>query len=514
MDEQFKKSYLTQIFPVYIEKLRTVKNKKNSDNLFKIFDKTIFIYRNQELYEESKKISKIYIEAVKNESLRLIRTQKDLSGIEKTTNLIKKILDISSAYLDNVSMDFDEIYKEIAEIYAFKIGDLSSALAYNDKINDKNIKINIHKKIAKIEAKKSASSMKAAKESSKETMLKEKFSIIEQKAQDTLRDQTYEYKQRIGFKRAYFNEILKHINDRNYDSLVKLYRKSMDNMINSKKYFLSSVSFAMICLILIIKNNYDEIYQLIKDIEQSSSNKLLLETFPVILIQYIIEIHEINDEKKFNQALLLMNNLPLFEEEKRLLNEFIKQEFKGKEPETKISKIKKKALRSEDPQDIMKKIELEQSFSKLQQKMIDIKTESNNFLTKRNAMRRRYYDDILNSLENKDFNDAAEKYYILAKNTAKRKDFNTSALSILLYGLSSLSLDVPDEEIKSQIEEYLEILGLNKTLVKDTYEISLILSILKKKQMNITKYDSQIKKMLEILPLFDEEKDSLLLDII
>ena len=73
---------------------------------------------------------------------------------------------------------------------------------------------------------------------------------------------------------------------------------------------------------------------------------------------------------------------------------------------------------------------------------------------------------------------------------------------------------MPDEEIKSQIEEYLEFLGLYKTLVKDTYEISLILSILKKKQMNITKYDSQIKKMLEILPLFDEEKDSLLLDII
>ncbi len=511
LEENFKKSYLIQVFPVYLEKLSIIKNNKNLDDLFEIFDKSIFIYRNQELYEESKKITKIYIEAMKRESLRLIRAHKDLSGIEITTNLIKKILDISSAYLDNVSMNFDEIYKEIAEIYAFKIGDLSSALAYNDKIEDKSIKINIHKKIAKIEAKKSASSMKAAKESSRETLLKEEFSIIEQKAQDALRDQAFEFKQRIGFKRAYFNEILKLINERNYNASVKLYRKSMTSMMNSKKYYLSSVSFAMICLIHIIKNNFDEIYELIKEIEQSSSNKLLLETFPVILIQYIIEIHEINDEKKFNQALLLMNNLPLFEEEKRLLDEFIKQEFKGKEPETKVSQTKKKTLKSENPQDIMKKMELEQQFSKLQQKMIDTKTESNNFLTKRNAMRRRYYDDIITSLENKEYNEAAEKYYILAKETAKRKDFNTSTLSILLYGLSSLSLNIPDEKIESRIEEYLDNLGLNKPLVKDTYEISLILSIIKTKQMNITKYDSQIKKMIEILPLFDEEKKSLLI---
>ncbi|MFX1276395.1 MAG: hypothetical protein ACFFAT_15320 [Promethearchaeota archaeon] len=506
LDENMKKSYLTQVFPVYIEKLKTIKEKQEPESPFKIFENSILIFRNQELYEESKEIVSLYIEVLKKESMNIIREEENEYGIEKATDLIKKILDISSAYLDNITINFDEIYKAISEIYLYKIDDLSSALAYNDKIENKEIKIEIHKKIAKIEAKKSASIMKAARKSTREAMLEERFSIIEQKAEDALRDQENELKQRIGFKRAYFNEPLIYLKIRKFDDAIDLYLESMINLINIKKYYLSSVSFALACLLLIIKGNFDKINRILEEREASSSSKLFFETFPVILIQFLVEIYNFNDKSKFPKALALMKNLPLFEEEKMILDEFVKEEFEGEDMKREEGMIKKSKGKSEKPQDIMEKVELEQIFSKLQQKMVDTRIDSDKILKKRKAMRRRYYDNIINSLETNSFNEAAEEYYNLANNAAKRKDFNTSALSILLYGLSLLKSKRSIIEIEKDIEKYLDTLGLNKTLVRDTFEISLILSIIRVKKKEIFDYDYKIKEMLSILPLFEEEK--------
>ncbi len=505
LSDLIKKRYLTQIFPVYVEKLKMIKENKTYDDINIIFDESILIFRKQELYEESKVIVKIYIDVLQEECLNHLKEEENLSGIQKATSLIKKIIDISSAYLESISINFDEIYKNIAEFYIYSIEDLSSALAYNDQIEDKKIKIEIHKKIAKIEAKKMEYTMKAAKDSSKEAMLKEKFSIIEQKAEDALREQQDELKQRIGFKRAYFDVILSQLKNQNFDEVIVLYKKSMVSLLKINKYYLSGVSFSLACLFLIIKNDYSEIDNILKEMEVSSSNKLFFETFPVILIQYLVEIYQINDELKFKKGISLMKNLPLFDDEKKILHGFLKEEHEDMDIISIENEKKTLDIKTEKYHDKKQRLELEHIFSKLQQKMIDFKAESKSVMEKRKAMKKRYYDDILKLLDKKNFYEASDKYYNLAESSAKRSDLRTSALLILLYGLSSLKSNISTEKIEEIIQDYLSTLGLNKMLVKDTYEISLILSIIEVKKGKLTQYDNHIKDMLNILPLFEEE---------
>ena len=65
--------------------------------------------------------------------------------------------------------------------------------------------------------------------------------------------------------------------------------------------------------------------------------------------------------------------------------------------------------------------------------------------------------------------------------------------------------------VKKNIDEFLNSLGINKKLVKDTFSIMLIMFIIDVKIYSLDKYMPKIKGMLEILPLFEEEEQ--LIDI-
>ena len=109
----------------------------------------------------------------------------------------------------------------------YQIGDLSSAHAYNDKIEKKTLKKELHKKIAKIEASQSAIAAAAAKDSLRGEILVEKLSIIKQKARDALHDRDSELKQRRGFKRVYFKEALEFIKNNEFEKAVEKYKESI-----------------------------------------------------------------------------------------------------------------------------------------------------------------------------------------------------------------------------------------------------------------------------------------------
>jgi len=143
--------------------------------------------------------------------------------------------------------------------------------------------------------------------------------------------------------------------------------------------------------------------------------------------------------------------------------------------------------------------------------MGDIRREKNDFFIKRKAMKRRYYSEILSMLETHKFKEVASKYYDLAIKLTKRKDLRTGALLILLQGLCLLKEEESYTLVKKNIDEFLNSLGVNKKLVKDTFSIMVILFIIDIKVYTLDKYFPKIKGMLEILPLFEEEKQ--LLDI-
>ena len=189
------------------------------------------------LYEESKKISKIFIKVIKAEALKIVQNEEDVSGIKKSTELINKINDIASSYLeqDKEEISFNKIYKKIAEIYIAQ-EDLSSALTYNDKINKKEYKAEVQKQIDKVEIELSKEKMDKVKARDKEENLTERLSILKKKGRDALHDRASELKQRKGLRRAYLQKALNFVEKREFDKAVNQYHDSVIRLNQNKKY--------------------------------------------------------------------------------------------------------------------------------------------------------------------------------------------------------------------------------------------------------------------------------------
>ena len=669
-----QRDYLEQIFHIYKEKLKEIIESGDYTIGESIFEVSNRLFRSQMLYEESKEISKLFIDLIKKEALRIVNQEESLESIKRAENLIKKVNDIASSYLEGEKFTFDKIYKRISEIF-IKLDDLSSALAYSDKIENPEYKREINKRISKIESEKASEKTKRVKESLEGELLKERLSIIKKKARDAAQDKENELKQRKGLKRGYFNEALNLIKSGQLDLAVEKYKEAVLRLNRIKKYNLAGVSLAIVCILLLKQNKLESIIKLIDSLKQElkDSSKLLLETFPAVLVDYIKEIKKIGDEAKFREVLSYFEYLPLFEEEISILYDLL-----GKKADEEIIESKKesditdtvKIIReinqlteniTKEKQDIAKRkmmkrqywntsleylktgdylnasfsyldnvnllaekgflkhsaiglilgclilikekgihiakatfldyikklkrkqidilklpeiqifeklldavedkdnkiiiniiqnfieklilfeeeikylkeffgleeaktesikqlsreekaelskiiIKLDQMFGILQQKFRDIRAESHNIFIKRKAMRRRYYNEILKKLSSGDLKISADDYLTLADSTVKRKDFQTSALMLLIYGLCALKAGIQAEQVKKNINSFLNSLGLNKSVVSDAFYTLLIQFLLEVKINNFNDYIPKIELMLKDMPLFEEEK--------
>ena len=672
LSKRTKKEYLKNKLAIIIKKLNEIVEERDYEENEKIFELFISIIREQMLYEQSKEISEIFIESIKAEGLKIVESGEDKFVIEASLNLIKKATDISLAYMEKPELSFNKIYKRITEIY-ITLDDLSSAHAINDKIDDKWLKAELNKRIENLEAEKSAIITKKAEEFFEREVLKEKLSIIQNKAREALQDKEREFKQRKALKKAYFSNALEHLSIQDFDNAIENYKESINHLIRLKKYNLAGVSLAVLFLLLIKQNKVEDINKIIMRAKTSLSSleKSFTETFPVSLVEYLIDIEKLKDPVVLNESIQLMDNLPLFEEEILLISDILGKSHKMiSEPEDlkkqiiEIEKIKDKinelakSIRKEkkdvarsklmrnqywklaledlsnkkfqvaineysdpipkllekkfykqasislilstflmvktkgaslaksylkdklakhkehdledmpeiqitkellsaldnnvielidlcldllidkltlfDPEILLlesllpekeereeqevkltrkevgeKKllnIEMDQRMAKLLQKMGDTRREQKEFLKKRSVMKKRYYKDVIISLESNSFKKASIQYLELAKAMSKRKDLRTSSLLILLHGLSLLKANEPIKEIKTKVKNFLDSLGLNKQLVEDTFHITLIKIYLDVISHNLDKYLPHIREMLELLPLFEEEK--------
>jgi hypothetical protein len=121
-------------------------------------------------------------------------------------------------------------------------------------------------------------------------------------------------------------------------------------------------------------------------------------------------------------------------------------------------------------------------------------------------MKNRIYTDVMTLLNKNSFKDAGMEYLKLAYTLSKRKKFDNSSLMVLLHGLALLIANQPIAEIRINISSYLSLLGLNKKLLEDTYPIRCIEFLLNVISHNVENYLPVINEILEILPLFEEEK--------
>ncbi len=517
-----KKRYLTRVFPKFIQKLQELRKVEDFTRNEKILENSIRIYRNQMLYDQSKEISLIFIKVIKSEALRILESEGNLSAINKAEMSVKKVLNIASAYLEkeeNVNITFNKIYKKVSEIY-IELNDLHLAQVYNDKIENKEYKTEIHKKIEKLEAEESAVRSKKAIETRKGEVLKEKGSIIEKRAQEAMLYKDNQMRERRGLKRAYFIDGLTHLKNQQYNKAFEVYKSTTNRLSLIKKYDLAGVSLAVAILILMKQNKFGDIKELLNETKAKLSGlgTSFSETFVVTLIEYIIDLKNLQEEQKFKESLKFLESIPLFEEELELLEDYLGVDYQKEE---KLEKVKDKEISKEPVKEILsraevgelskKQMEMDQRFGKIQSKKGDAKKDKERIFKKRKPMRKRYYSPILDLLESQNYEKAANKYLELAHTHSKRKDLEASSLMVNLYGLALLKVGESINVIKNNINDYLNSLGVNKKLVKETFYIMLILFLIDSKLYNFVKYLPKIKEMLEILPLFEEE--NLLIDI-
>ncbi|MFX0034391.1 MAG: hypothetical protein ACFE9I_01970 [Candidatus Hermodarchaeota archaeon] len=499
-----KSKYLTRIFPKYFQKLKDVMDLNDYKWSELVFENSINIYRKEILYDQSKEISLIFIEVIINEALRILDKESDPSGVNKAEELVKKVLNIGSKYLEKEEIKqniFDEINYKIANIY-IKLDDLHLAQVYNDKIEDKGYKAEIHGQIEKIEAKKSEIRSKKAKESRKGEEIKEMPSILENRAREALLDKEKQKRERT----VYCKDALIHLKNHHYNQALEIYKSDINNLNLQNKYNLAGVSLAVASLILMREGKFDEIKKLLDETKTKLSGlaELFSNTFPVTLIEYILDMKTLHNELPSKESLAFFESLPLFEEEMMLISDILGEEYKKEEVlETEIKAVVH--LKEEEI------IEIDQKFGKIQSKIGDIKSGKEDSKKKRDAMRKRYYSEILELLKSQKFKEVANKYLELAYNFSKRKDLEAGTLMILLHGLSLLKAGDPLKLIKNNVNEFLNTLGINRRSVEEIFYMMLILFLIDIKLKNLSKYLPEIKGMLEFLPLFEKEK--ILIDI-
>ncbi|MFW9818750.1 MAG: hypothetical protein ACFFE5_03990 [Candidatus Thorarchaeota archaeon] len=523
-----KNKYLKRVFPKFDQKLKELRNIANYKRLDEIFEKTNRIYRDRMLYDQSKEITLLFIKVIKNEALKILNENEDLSVITNAEMLVKKVLNLVSSYLDKEEtpkITFNKIYKKITEIY-IKLDDLHLAHVYNDKIEKTAYKKELHREIQRLEAKKSEKRTKKALETRKGEELKEKDSIIEKRAQEAKLDKLRDMRERKGLRRGYFQECLINLQNQQYDEALELYKNSITRLNLTTKYKLAGVSLAIACLILMKQDKFEDANKLLHEIKKKLSGlgKLFSETFAVTLTEYILDLKKFQDEEKYKEALHLFEILPLFEEEKLLLYDFIGKKFEKEEklelsePEIPIltnnegehiseeEEIKEKLTREEFGEYTKFQVDIEQRFGKLQGKSVDYKGDMNRLYTKRRVMKKRYYAPILDLLNSMKYKDAAAKYLELAFSFSKRKDLESSSFMIMLYGLTLLKSGEALKSVENNVNHYLNSLGVNKKLLKETFHIMLIQFIIDVKLYDFDHFLPKVKKILEILPLFEEEK--------
>jgi len=457
--DEKRKDYLSRIFPIFLNNLKEFKRAVEYEQIASILERSNKMYRNQELYTESKEISELCIRVLKDRALEIVEEESNQAGVKKALELIKKGADISSSYLENTKITFNKLYRKIAEI-SIQEDDLSSAHAYTDKIEDKDYKTEIHKKIVKLEADKSAVKTKQAEDVLKGEILKERLSIIKKKARDAFNDRENDLKQRRGLRRAYFKDALDLIKNKDYPKAIKIYKESAERICKTQKYNLAGVSLAVACLILMKEKKFSTMVKIIEETKEKLVNagKLFSETFPVTLIEYISDMKKLQDETQLQEAISFLENLPLFEEELLVLYEILGKEYK------KEVKVEKKAGISAG--------EIASIRSEINKVAKGLKKEKQD-IAKRKMMRRQYWTKALEEISNNEMLGASLAYLDAVTPLANKKFYNHSAIGMIM-GTLILIKEKGIETSRLTYEKNLKLLYEHKEAFEKLPEIQIL----------------------------------------
>lgn len=298
----------------------------------------------------------------------------------------------------------------------------------------------------------------------------------------------------------YWRYALEDLSSRRYRTTAIDYLNVIPQLMEKKFYKQAAVSLINGCLLMIraedIKSAKSTFYNKLSKLEEYNSP--IEDLAELMLIKELFFAME-NNLKEITKMILttLIRKLALFDLEREYISSLLPEETR---PQQEIA-----ISREELGRRTIDSLQREQNYDNLKQRLPDIRREKENFLKKRTALRRYYYNDIISALEEDDLKLAGDMYYNLAKSASEKKDFATTSLLILLHGLALIKNKEPITSIKLNIDNFLNYLGLNKRSVEDTFYIQCINFILEVILNKLDKYIAPINEMLQVLPLFEEE---------
>ena len=311
-----------------------------------------------------------------------------------------------------------------------------------------------------------------------------------------------EIAKRKWMKSRYWKLALEDLINQKYEVAANDYKETIPRLLEEKYYRQAALSLILNSFILIkikgvsiAKSNLNDVLAKYKKLKSDFEDLPEIEILKQFLFALEDDILELVDLCIHS----LIEKLVLFDPEISLLESLMPEEPKSEPIEEKLS-------REEVGERTKFNIKIEQKYGKLLQKMGDVRRERAEFLKQRVAMKKRYYKKVITLLEIMSFKEIGLEYFNLAETMSKRRDFRTSSLMVLIHGIALIKSKESTQKIRSNISRFLESLGFNKKLVEDTYYIRCIDFILDVISNKMDKYLSKINGLLEILPLFEEEK--------
>ena len=290
----------------------------------KLINSVIKLYRNHLLYDESRIFAEVLIQSLIQFG-SILASHHDGKEMNDAIEVGRKIEQLSGMYLDNKEFDLDGIFVKIVE-YKINQDDLINAHAFNDKLNDKTVANEFNSRMEKIESQRSGALAQKAKGAQELKIFADQLSQLKNLSRDQKMAQSNLEHTRTGLKRRYYQDGLDRIKANNLTEAVNTFIQTAIELAKTKKFELAGVTTAVIGIITLNMHDINLTETQIKKIDAAvgSSRGIFHETYQMRVMDYIIQMMKARNLTAVKEAIRLLDVLPLFPEERSILEKLMK----------------------------------------------------------------------------------------------------------------------------------------------------------------------------------------------
>ncbi|MHA1339223.1 MAG: hypothetical protein ACTSRZ_04005 [Promethearchaeota archaeon] len=507
MPNEARKQFLINRKQNIINAINIISNSTESyENVYNMINQIIKLYRTHLLYEDVKDITHtLVVFIIKRAAMRLF-SSKGLNEVPLVLNMLKEAKSLYEETNKKEELNYDKILEEIVLRY-LEEGDTVHAAQINEQIKTREIFSELHKKILKLEEIKSEKATESVKKEVKWKIKEEFLSQLKNQARDVFLAKESKMKRRVALKRVLYKDALNALQDQNWDEAYYLYRKTAFSLLNKRKIETAGEPIAIMALILIKKDNYEKINDLLQELEKETSIfNILKQTLVIRILDYIKDMYEFKKKKKVMEAISLFENLALFPEELQLLYDVL-----GKKAPSSLSNMgtttttettSAQKIESMDKKRADMKLADIASIKQLLQKLEPKK----NLFNRRKMMRRKYWENAINLLTTQNYKTAANEYFNIALQLKEKGHKDFISLAYLMGIISLLKINLSSDALNIYNKISIEF-GTADQIISKFPELFLIEQLIKAfKIQNTVFIDYILEGFINFLPLFEVEK--------